>query len=233
MYSYLTFTFADDEAKTAFEENFALKTFSPGYKSLNIKGYKLIATNRDFDMDQISLLKDDDIDIETSNDIIAKMGLYAKVQAELIDDCVDYTFCRIVKEKMVYSKLLFEGPVEKSKTILSTAVENFEMQKGVSFADSHLRMIITKENGQVTVDLKGELVTVTEDDRAIALKGLWNFGDKTNSDIQVKGDMQGIYDNVFNIGLIDISNLQANTTIFNNGTLANFSLKGLGIFGAD
>lgn len=235
MYSYLTFTFVDDEAKTAFEKNFAVKSHAPGYDSLNIKGYKLIATNRDFDMDQISLLKDDDIDIETTNDIIAKMGLYAKVQAELIEDCVDFTFCRIVKERMVYSKLLFEGPVENTKTILSSPVENFEMHKGVSFADSYLRIIIDKneKDGKLTVDLKGELVTVTEDDRAIALKGLWNFGDKTNGDIKVEGDMQGIYDNVFNVGLIDISNLQADTTIFNNGTLANFSLKGLGIFGAD
>src|SRR5690606_1986593 len=73
--------------------------------------------------------------------------------------------------------------------------------------------------------------TITEDDRAIALNGNWDFGETPDGDIHVSGDMQGIYDNVFKINLVDMSNVQAETTIHNDGTVSDFTLKGLGIFG--
>lgn len=233
VFSYMTFTFANTIAKDSFEAFFDIKEHDGGYKSLKITGFELISTNRDFDMNRVSQFADDDIDIITSHDIIAKKGVSAKTNAELIDDCQDYTFCRLVKENLIYSKLQFEGPVKKNETILSSTMDNFNLQKGVSFADSRLQLVVYQKQGKnlVKLSLEGDLVTITEDDRAIALKSRWDFGNTPNGDIKISGEMGGIYDNVFKIGLLDISKVQTNTTIHSDGRISDFTLKGLGIFG--
>lgn len=233
VFSYMTFTFANTIAESAFESFFNIKGHDGGYKSLKITGFELISTNRDFDMNRVSQFADDDIDIITSHDIIAKKGVSAKTNAELIDDCKDYTFCRLVKENLIYSKLQFEGPVRRNETVLSSPIDNFNLQKGVSFADSKLQLIVYPKDNKnlVKLSLEGELVTITEDDRAIALKSKWDFGDTPNGDIKISGEMGGIYDNVFKIGLLDISKIQTNTTIHSNGKISDFTLKGVGIFG--
>jgi len=228
----MTFNFTEPSALIAFEQSFDIQSSDGGYKSLQIVGFELISTNRELDKNTFSYLRDDDLDIDATESIIMNKGLAARVDAELIDDCNDYTFCRLVKENFVYSRLLFEGTIGKTVTKLASPIDNFNLRTGVSFADANIILNIHKaEEGSVKMTLEGDLATVTEEDRAAALNGVWDFGDSPDSDIKIIASMKGIYDNVFKVGLIDYSNIKANATIYNQGDISNFELKGLGLIG--
>lgn len=232
VFSYVKFTFDNKSSNDAFKHFYDVTSTDGGLKSLDINGFQIITTNRDFDMQQISLLNNDFLDVDTQEDIIAKMGVNTKVYADLITDCGDYTFCRIMKSNLVYSQFEFEGPIEKEKTVLSTKINNFQIQSGETFSDSSLQIIISSQiSSKASLNLKGNFVIVTEKDRAISLDANWDFGNNANSDITLNGRMLGIYDNVFKIGLIDLTEVKVNGKLNSTGDIYNLNLSGLGIFG--
>ena len=127
VFSYVKLTFDNKTSNDSFKYFYDVTSTDGGLKSLDINGFEVITTNRDFDMKQVNLLSNDFLDIDTQEDIIAKMGVNTKVYAELIADCLDYTFCRVMKSNLVYSQFEFEGPLSK-KTVLSTVINNFKMK---------------------------------------------------------------------------------------------------------
>ena len=231
VFSYVKLTFKSKTSNDAFRYFYDVTSTDGGLKSLDINGFEIITTNRDFDMNKISLLKNEFLDVDTQEDIIAKEGVNTKVYADLINDCLDYTFWRIVKSNKVYSKFEFEGPIKKT-TVLSTTMNNFGIDSGITFSDSILQIIIDPENNSnAKLNLVGNFVLITEKDRAISLKSQWDFGSKPNSNITLSGRMLGIYDDVFKVGLIDLSEVKVSGIITSTGNLYEMSLNGLGIFG--
>ena len=233
VFSYVKLTFDNKTSNDSFKYFYDVTSTDGGLKSLDINGFEVITTNRDFDMKQVNLLSNDFLDIDTQEDIIAKMGVNTKVYAELIADCLDYTFCRVMKSNLVYSQFEFEGPLSK-KTVLSTVINNFKMKSGETFSDSTLQIIIdSTSSSNASLNLIGNFIIVTEKDRAISLNANWDFGNKANSVITLHGKMLGIYNDVFKIGLIDLTQVKVNGKINTNGDIYNLNLNGLGIFGKD
>ena len=163
-----------------FNTFFDVVSVDGGLKSIDINKLEVITTNRDFDMTQVSLLQNSYLDVDTREDIIAKMGVNVKVYASLINDCLDYTFCRVVKSNMVYSNLEFEGPV-KITTVLSAGINDFTVPSGITFSHSTLQIVIDSDyQSNVKLSLIGDFVIIAEKDRAISLNTNWNFGSSPN-----------------------------------------------------
>lgn len=236
IYSYMRYTFEEYQSKEAFETFFSLASSDAGYASLDLKYFALVTTNRDFDLNEYEeYFKDDDIDLIMEDDVIAKKGVVIKTNADLVDDCDDITFCRLFKENLIYSKFEFEGLLGDLQTRLETDVVDFELQTGVSYENSSIYMTLSglsDENDLVTT-LEGMMVTVTEDNRTVDLESVWHLGNDPSGNIIIFGEQLGIYDNVFNLGVIDMSDVTTNAVIYSDGTLSSFSLLGLGIYGYD
>lgn len=233
VFSFFRFTFDSEVSSEGFNHFFNVNKFGAGFHSLNVNGLEIITTNRDFDLDHVDLLKNDKIDIETKNDILAKKGVNARVKANLISDCKDYTFCRLVKQNMVYSKFEFEGIVSKDKSVLNTPLNDFELKSGIGFTDCSLKLVIEHQDEDVTAKLKldGNVLVITEKDRAISLNTRFSFGSDPSDDIKITGRMLGIYDNVFKAGLIDLTNVEISGRLNKDSKIFDFSLNGLGIYG--
>jgi hypothetical protein len=236
IYSYMRYNFEEYQSKEAFETFFSLSSSDAGYESLDLKYFALVTTNRDFDLNEYDeYFNDDDIDLIMEDDVIAKKGVMVKTNADLVDDCDDITFCRLFKESLIYSKFEFEGLLGDLQTRLETEVVDFELQTGVSYENSSIFMTLSglSDGSKLVTTLEGVMVTVTEDNRTVDLQSVWDLGDDPAGDIKIFGEQLGIYDSVFNLGVIDMSDVTTNAVIYSDGTLSSFSLLGLGIYGYD
>jgi hypothetical protein len=236
IYSYMRYTFEQYQVKKAFEAFFELSGTDAGYSSLNLTYFALVTTNRDFDLSEYAeYFQDDDIDVIIQDDVIAKIGVTVKTNARLIDDCDGNTFCRLFKEDLIYSKFEFQGLLGESETRLESDVVDFFLQTGIKYVNSSIIMTVSDESdsNSLVTTLEGTMVTMTEDNRTINLQSVWDFGDDATGDINISGELAGVYDNVFNLGVIDMSTVKANAVIYNDGSLSAFTLIGLGIYGND
>jgi hypothetical protein len=236
IYSYMRYTFEQYQVKKAFEAFFELSSTDAGYSSLDLKYFALVTTNRDFDLSEYAdYFQDDDIDVIIQDDVIAKIGVTVKTNANLIDDCDSNTFCRLFKEDFIYSKFEFQGLLGESETRLESDVVDFTLQTGIMYENSSIIMTVSDESESniLVTTLEGTMVTMTEDNRTIDLQSVWDFGDNATGNINISGELAGVYDNVFNLGVIDMSTVKANAVIYNDGSLSAFTLIGLGIYGND
>ena len=234
--SYFRITLPTQTATKGFYAFFGPTTNDGGSESLEVDGFSLITTNRDLDTDSIEALEDANIEAVYDNEIILKQGIAITLSTSLVDDCGDMTFCRLLKSNLVYSLFEFQGSVGEEETVLTSEIDNFLLPSGVSIVDSTLRLTLKSVDGMDVVDtgLYGKMVTIIEEDEALVVNTIWDFSDNSSDPIKFIGYLeQGIYENVFDVDLIDLVDIESSGYIDYNGDISDYYLAGLGVYGQD
>jgi len=232
-YSYMKFAFENKISEEAFKNFFSISSTDGGYSSFEIKDFSFITTNRDLDMKQWdNFLQDDDIDLQIEGGIIAKKGIKIKLGTTLVEDCEDYTLCRLFKENLIFSKFEFEGFLTSTQTFLTSAIDDFSLQENVHFTNSELIFTMENSNKNILVTtIEGLMIAQPEDERNLTLESTWKFGNNPKANIEIFSNSYGIYDDIFGLNVLGMTDINSVATIYNEGYLSDFSLKGLGIFG--
>ena len=90
-YSYIDFSFEGRSSEEAFTKFFPVET-DGGFASFTTKTFSLACANRDYDLDTLEeIFQDDDIDIHIEGGVIAKKGIQLRLDVDLIEDCHDFT----------------------------------------------------------------------------------------------------------------------------------------------
>lgn len=233
-YSYMQFSFQSGASEEAFTSFFSIEESDGGAESFEITGFNFITTNRDLDLSQWDeIIQDDDVDLHMEGGIIAKEGIKATLDTTLIEDCGEYTLCRLFKESLVYSVFKFEGFLEGDETHLVSQIDDIPIKDGVTFTNSEFVVSIYggESGATLSTSIEGLMNAKPEEDREIILQSTWNFGQHPQNNIEIAAYSDGIYSNVFELEVLGLTNMHSTATIFNEGHLSTFSLKGLGIFG--
>ena len=120
---------------------------------------------------------------------------------------------------------------------MTSEIENiFLLPSGVSFVDSTLRMTLKTVDGTAEIDtgLYGKMVLIIEEDEALVINDVWDFSDNSLDKIFFIGYLeQGVYENVFDVDLIDLVDIESSGYIDKDGEISDFYLAGLGVYGKD
>lgn len=232
--SYFRFIFRPSYATSAFRTFFNTDGTDAGFQGLRITDFQVISLNRDFNLDKIIELRNTNIMLAPDNDVIAKRGLTAVLEASLLRDCRTNTFCRLLKTKEVPSNFTLAGFVSPQNTILSGDFQGFELNPLFNIASPTLNVtLVDQDDGTsfVNTTVEGNFIIEAETDRNINIQSIIYFTNTTDDPLICSGRTNGIYDDVFGSPVIDLTENNANGQIYSDGTVLDFQIEAILLYG--
>ena len=212
--SYFRFYFPPAYSTQLYSTFFNSQDGDSGFRSLLMNDFQIVSVNRDFNMDKMDALRHTNIIAYASSGVILKDGVTLFINAQLITDCIDYTFCRFIKKLEIPSNFNFTGFYVKDETRLESSMEDMKIGNEFYFKNNTLQIKVQMrtDSSYSYLKLKGDMIVAVDPNTDETFNGLWRFGEKNSDPISVTGRKYGVYQNVFEIPILDLT--ENNISVF-------------------
>ena len=231
--SYVRFFFPSSSSNKLYQEFFNWYDGDSGFRSLELTDFQLISVNRDINMDKLEALRHTSIIAYASSGVILKDGVTVFLNAQFITDCIDYTFCRIIKKWEIPSSFNMTGLYMKENTRIEGEMKNVKVTNDFNFKNNTLSIKVGK-NGEANysyLKLKGDMIVAVDPNTDVLFNGLWRFGNENSSPIVVTGTKYSAYEDVFENPIVDLLQNEISIYLYNDQERYNFNYTALGIIG--
>ena len=125
-------------------------------------------------------------------------------------------------------KIKLRGRVGEEQTILTGSAPSFEFGQDKSFVDVTIQMTID-HGTYVSVKFEGLLMVVAEASKVLAINSIFDF---SKPEIEISGKMTGLYEDVFQSGIMDLAvEAEVTGTFTHNAVFDSLTINGFGIVG--
>lgn len=231
--SYMRFYFPPSSSPQLYNDFFDTPEGDAGFRSLLLNDFQVVSVNRDFNMDKLDALRHTNIIAYASSGVILKDGLNIFINAQLISDCIDYTFCRFIKKLEIPSNFNFTGFYIKDGTNLESSIEDMKIGNTFYFKNNTLQIKVSSntENNHSYLKLKGDMIVAVDPNTDEVFNGLWRFGDGNSDPILVTGRKYGVYSDVFEIPILDLTGNEISTYLTIKQDNYNFDYTAMSLLG--
>jgi hypothetical protein len=235
VFSYLRFFFNPAISSNTLFNFFNIQSGDAGFGSLRFDDFQLISSNRDFNADQVTQLRHSNVYLFEQQEVIIQNGLTLNLETTLLTDCDEYSFCRQLRAMEFPSSWTFTGLVGVDETILTSNFADLRLNDQVNFTSNELRMRLDSTDGEGVghLHMNGRLNLFVEPERMLSFRSVWSFGRNPTSPIYLQASRNSIYDNVFELGLIDMVESRIEGEISLDNTITNFNFTTTPVLGND
>ena len=193
--SYMRFYFPSAQSLKTYNTFFNTQDGDSGFRSLTINDFQVISSNRDFNMDKLDALRHTSIIAYSSSGVILKDGVTVFMNAQLLTDCLDYTFCRYIKKLEIPSNFNLTGLYVSKNTKLESEMVDMRLGNTFYFKNNTLQIKIGNDgsNNYSYLKVKGDMIVAVDPDTDQTFNGVWRFGKEDSSAIFVSGTSHGVY----------------------------------------
>jgi hypothetical protein len=137
------------------------------------------------------------------------------MNAQLLTDCIDYTFCRFIKKLEVPSNFNLTGLYITENTKLNSDMEDLRLGNTLYFKNNTLQIKVGNDgtSNYSYLKLKGDMIVAVDPDTDQMFNGIWRFGKENSSPITVTGISNSVYIDVFETSIVDLSQNEISTQI--------------------
>lgn len=235
--SYARFIFSPSVSSSLFHEFFnSNNNQDAGFDSLRIQDFQLVSVNRDFNADSVTQIRHSNVLVTEDNDILIRNGIAIILQTDVIYNCGDNVYCRLLKDLGVQTALNFTGLYRPSNTVLSTVFSNFTLDRNrAGFGANTFHIDIHGEGTPlINLILNGQMTVKSEpQNRIITFDTTWTFPNTPTGQIALNGTKHNVYEDVFRLGVFDILEGRINGSIDPETQVVSFDFISTSVIGHD